>query len=65
MGMAKTGKQNLKHIFVINDTIAILELFTALLKDEATGSRPTASRSRWSGCCASRRTGPICWCSIS
>ena len=30
-GVAKTGQQNQKHIFVINDTIAILELFTALL----------------------------------
>jgi CheY-like chemotaxis protein len=33
-GVAKTGSQNQKHIFVINDTIAILELFTALLEDE-------------------------------
>jgi hypothetical protein len=33
-GVAKTGNQNQKHIFVINDTIAILELFTALLEDE-------------------------------
>jgi len=33
-GVAKTGQQNQKHIFVINDTIAILELFTALLEDE-------------------------------
>jgi CheY-like chemotaxis protein len=33
-GVAKTGHQNQKHIFVINDTIAILELFTALLGDE-------------------------------
>jgi CheY-like chemotaxis protein len=32
--VAKTGTQNQKHIFVINDTIAILELFTALLEDE-------------------------------
>ena len=32
--MAKTGNQSQKHIFVINDTIAILELFTALLEDE-------------------------------
>ncbi len=32
--MAKTGNQPQKHIFVINDTIAILELFTALLEDE-------------------------------
>ncbi len=32
--MTKTGHQNQKHIFVINDTIAILELFTALLEDE-------------------------------
>ena len=31
--MAKSGNQQ-KHIFVINDTIAILELFTALLRDE-------------------------------
>ena len=31
--MAKTGNQE-QHIFVINDTIAILELFTALLEDE-------------------------------
>jgi CheY-like chemotaxis protein len=32
----KTGNQdqNQKHIFVINDTIAILELFTALLEEE-------------------------------
>ena len=33
-GVAKTGHQDQKHIFVINDTIAILELFTALLEDE-------------------------------
>jgi CheY-like chemotaxis protein len=33
-GVAKTGNHNQKHIFVINDTIAILELFTALLEDE-------------------------------
>ena len=33
-GVAKTGNQQQKHIFVINDTIAILELFTALLEDE-------------------------------
>ena len=32
--VAKTGNQSQKHIFVINDTIAILELFTALLEDE-------------------------------
>jgi CheY-like chemotaxis protein len=32
--VAKTGNHNQKHIFVINDTIAILELFTALLEDE-------------------------------
>jgi CheY-like chemotaxis protein len=32
--VAKSGNQQLKHIFVINDTIAILELFTALLEDE-------------------------------
>ena len=32
--MAKTGNQQQRHIFVINDTIAILELFTALLEDE-------------------------------
>jgi len=32
----KTGNQDQdqKHIFVINDTIAILELFTALLEEE-------------------------------
>jgi CheY-like chemotaxis protein len=35
-GVAKTGNLQVqqKHIFVINDTIAILELFTALLEDE-------------------------------
>jgi CheY-like chemotaxis protein len=35
-GVAKTGnpQEQQKHIFVINDTIAILELFTALLEDE-------------------------------
>ena len=33
-GLAKTGNQQQKHIFVINDTIAILELFTSLLEDE-------------------------------
>lgn len=33
-GVAKSGNQSQKHIFVINDTIAILELFTALLEDE-------------------------------
>ena len=33
-GVAKTENQQQKHIFVINDTIAILELFTALLGDE-------------------------------
>src|SRR5215208_4046873 len=35
-GVAKTENQQepQKHIFVINDTIAILELFTALLQDE-------------------------------
>jgi len=33
-GVAKSGTQTQKHIFVINDTIAILELFTALLEDE-------------------------------
>ena len=32
--VAKTQNQQQKHIFVINDTIAILELFTALLEDE-------------------------------
>ncbi|MBW3633125.1 MAG: response regulator [Chloroflexi bacterium] len=32
--MAETGNQKQKHIFVINDTVAILELFTALLEDE-------------------------------
>jgi CheY-like chemotaxis protein len=32
--VAKSGNQSQKHIFVINDTIAILELFTALLEDE-------------------------------
>jgi CheY-like chemotaxis protein len=32
--VAKTGHQHQKHILVINDTIAILELFTALLEDE-------------------------------
>ena len=32
--MARTGNQKQKHIFVINDTVAILELFTALLEDE-------------------------------
>ena len=32
--MAKTGNHNQKHIFVINDTIAILDLFAALLEDE-------------------------------
>jgi len=32
--VAKTGNQNQRHIFVINDTVAILELFTALLEDE-------------------------------
>src|SRR5215212_1557045 len=32
--LAKTGNQNQRHIFVINDTVAILELFTALLEDE-------------------------------
>ena len=33
-GVAETGNQKQKHIFVINDTVAILELFTALLEDE-------------------------------
>jgi CheY-like chemotaxis protein len=37
-GVAEIGNQNQnhkqKHIFVINDTVAILELFTALLEDE-------------------------------
>lgn len=33
-GVAKSENQSQKHIFVINDTIAILELFTALLEDE-------------------------------
>jgi CheY-like chemotaxis protein len=35
-GVAKTEtlQEQQKHIFVINDTIAILELFTALLEDE-------------------------------
>jgi CheY-like chemotaxis protein len=35
-GVAKSGslQEQHKHIFVINDTIAILELFTALLEDE-------------------------------
>jgi CheY-like chemotaxis protein len=33
-GVATAGNQSQKHIFVINDTIAILELFTALLEDE-------------------------------
>ena len=32
--MAETGNHKQKHIFVINDTVAILELFTALLEDE-------------------------------
>ncbi len=32
--MARTGNQKQKHIFVINDTVAILELFIALLEDE-------------------------------
>ena len=32
--MAETGNQKQKHILVINDTVAILELFTALLEDE-------------------------------
>jgi CheY-like chemotaxis protein len=32
--VAATGNPKHKHIFVINDTVAILELFTALLEDE-------------------------------
>jgi CheY-like chemotaxis protein len=32
--VAETGNHKQKHIFVINDTVAILELFTALLEDE-------------------------------
>jgi two-component system, OmpR family, response regulator VanR len=32
--VSKSGKQNAKHILVINDTVAILELFRALLEDE-------------------------------
>ena len=32
--MVKSGNHKQKHIFVINDTVAILELFTALLQDE-------------------------------
>ena len=32
--VTKTENQSQKHIFVMDDTIAILELFTALLEDE-------------------------------
>ena len=32
--MAETANHKHKHIFVINDTVAILDLFTALLEDE-------------------------------
>ena len=32
--MVNSRNHNQKHIFVINDTVAILELFTALLEDE-------------------------------
>jgi CheY-like chemotaxis protein len=32
--VAKTKDQQQKHIFVVNDTIPILELFSALLEDE-------------------------------
>jgi CheY-like chemotaxis protein len=32
--VAETENDTHKHIFVINDTVAILELFTALLEDE-------------------------------
>jgi CheY-like chemotaxis protein len=34
--VAETGNHKQKHIFVINDTVAILELFTALLEDQVT-----------------------------
>ena len=33
-GVVKSRNHKQKHIFVINDTVAILELFTALLQDE-------------------------------
>jgi len=46
LGMTPNRLSSPRHILVINDTVAILELFTALLEDAGYRSRWIAPRAR-------------------